>query len=288
MTTPTSRTTHHPTSPATRRPAAPVPPGSAETRHSGGGLPGAIASEWTKLWSVRSVWWCLLSSVVLMAATAGQLAIYVQNSNTNPEPVDDRGVVAIGRMAVDAVELAQFAVLALALLVITSEYGTGMIRNTLQWTPSRWRLLLAKTTIVAGVTFAVGTLLGVLGAAVAAPVLGEWGRFEAPEAFGDALGVGAYLALISVFTLGLGAALRGPVGTLVAVFLVLTVVPTMLRLPDLAILDTLADVLPGSAGLHFLRGDTDPYPPAVGLLLLAAWAGATLAAGHTVLRRRDA
>lgn len=269
---------------------SPTPGRTTARPHPGGGLSGAIASEWTKLWSVRSVWWSLLASVLLMAATAGQLAIYVQNSNTNTEPADDRGVMAVGRIAIDAVELTQFAVLALALLVITAEYSTGTIRPTLQWTPSRWRLLLAKTTVVAGVTFGVGIGLGGLGAAVAAPVLGQWGRFDAAETLGDMIGLGAYLALISVFTLGLGAALRGAVGTLVTVFLTLVIVPTTLRLPDLAALNTIADALPGSAGLHFLRADTDtaPYPPAVGLLLLLGWTLAALLAGHTTLHRRDA
>ncbi|MEO3930726.1 ABC transporter permease [Micromonosporaceae bacterium B7E4] len=255
---------------------------------SGGGLPGAIASEWTKLWSVRSVWWCLLSSVLLMAATAGQLAIYVANGNTDDEPANDRGVLAVGRIAVDAVELTQFAVIALALLVITSEYSSGTIRTTLQWIPSRARLLLAKSTVVAAVTFGTGLLLGGLGAAVAAPVLGEWGRFELGETVGYAFGLAGYLALIGLFTLGLGAALRSAVGTLVTVFLLLAIVPTTLRLPDLGPLNAIADALPGSAGLHFLRAESDPYPAAAGLLIVTGWVVAALLAGLAVLRRRDA
>ncbi|MEQ4305426.1 ABC transporter permease [Plantactinospora sp. B6F1] len=255
---------------------------------SGGGLPGAIASEWTKLWSVRSVWWCLLSSALLMAATAGQLAIYVANGNTDDDPANDRGVLAVGRIAVDAVELTQFAVIALALLTITSEYSSGTIRGTLQWIPSRARMLLAKTTVVAGVTFGTGLLLGGLGAAVAVAVLGEWGRLEPAETVGHAVGLAGYLALISVCTLGLGAALRGAVGTLVTLFLLLAIVPTMLRLPDLGPLNAIADALPGSAGLHFLRGESDAYPALVGLLIVAGWAVAALLAGLAVLRRRDA
>ncbi|MFY1691061.1 ABC transporter permease [Plantactinospora sp. WMMB782] len=255
---------------------------------TGGGLPGAIASEWTKLWSVRSIWWCLLASMLLMAATAGQLAIYVANGNTDDDPTNDRGVLAVGRIAVDAVELTQFAVIALALLAITSEYGTGTIRTTLQWIPSRARLLLAKSTVVAGVTFGIGVLLGGLGAAVAAPVLGEWGRFDLGGTVRDSLGLAGYLALISLCTLGLGAALRSAVGTLVTVFLLLAIVPTTLRLPDIGALNAIADALPGSAGLHFLRGETDAYPPAVGLVIVVCWAVAALLAGLVVLRRRDA
>ncbi|WP_246017260.1 ABC transporter permease [Micromonospora pisi] len=255
---------------------------------SGGGLGGAIASEWTKLWSVRSVWWALLASVLLMAAASAQLAIYVRNSNTDTDAANDQGVVALGRIAVDSLELTQFAVLAMAILVITAEYATGTIRATLQWTPSRGHVILAKTTVVGGVTLVLGVLLGALGAAVADPILGDWGRFDLPETIGDALGVAAYLALISVFTLGVGAALRSAVATLTSVFLILTVVPATLGLSDVTIVNRIADALPGTAGLHFLRGDTDPYPPVVGLVVLVGWVLLALLAGHTVLRRRDA
>ncbi|WP_347404761.1 ATP-binding cassette domain-containing protein [Micromonospora sp. WMMD1102] len=104
----------------------------------------------------------------------------------------------------------------------------------------------------------------------------------------DSLGLAGYLALISLFTLGLGAALRSAVGTLVTVFLLLAIVPATLRLPDIGALNAIADALPGSAGLHFLRGETDAYPSAVGLVLVACWAVAALLAGLAVLRRRDA
>ncbi|MFK3980520.1 ABC transporter permease [Micromonospora sp. NPDC050397] len=273
------------TGPTGGEPTLSEPTGGEPTR---GGLGGAIASEWTKLWSVRSVWWALLASVLLMAATSAQLAIYVQNSNTDDDPGNDQGVLALGRIAIDSLELTQFAVLAMAMLVITSEYANGSIRATLQWTPRRGHVILAKATVVGAVTLVLGVLLGALGSAVAAPVLGDWGRFDLPESIVDALAVGAYLALISVFSLGVGAALRGVVATLTSVFLILTVVPATLSLPDVTVLNRIADLLPGSAGRHFLRGETDPYPPVVGLLLLTGWVLLALLAGHTVLRRRDA
>lgn len=268
-----------------------LPSADRSARHGGaggGGLGGAIASEWTKLWSVRSVWWNLLASVLLMAAAAGQEAIYVVNENTNTDPADDPGVVGVGTVAISSVLLAQFTVLALAMLVITAEYATGTIRPTLQWTPSRGRLLLAKTAVVAVVTFVVGGLLGALGSAVAHPVLGEWGRFRAGETVGDVLAVAAYLSLISVFTLGLGTVLRSAVGTLTTVFMILMVVPISLGALDIEFVNRLVDGLPGVAGSHFMSGDTDPYPPAAGLALLAAWALAAMLAGYVVLRSRDA
>ena len=31
-----------------------------------GGLAGAVAAEWTKFWSVRATWWCLIAGTALM------------------------------------------------------------------------------------------------------------------------------------------------------------------------------------------------------------------------------
>ncbi|MFY1575208.1 ABC transporter permease [Verrucosispora sp. WMMD703] len=247
-----------------------------------------IRAEWTKLRTVRSTWWTVLASVVLMTATAGQLAIYVANGNTNDDPSDDAGVVPVGTVLVDSLELVQYAVLALGLLMITSEFTTGTIRTTLQCTPSRGRVLLAKAAVTAAVTFGLGLLLGGVGALVASPVLGEWGAAPAAGTLRDVVALAAYLALIGVLALGLGAVLRSAVLTLTVLLAVLMIVPLSLREPDITALHRIADALPGEAGRHLLAGDGQPYPPVVGLLLLAGWAAVALLAGRAALRRRDA
>ncbi|MFI6232900.1 ABC transporter permease [Micromonospora sp. NPDC050784] len=248
---------------------------------------GTVAAEWTKLSSVRSTWWTALAGLLVMAASAGQLAIYAANDNTNDDPTDDRGIVTVGSVLIDSVELTQYVVLALGLLAITAEFTSGTIRTTLQCTPSR-RVLLAKAAVAGAVTFALGLLLGGVGALVARPVLGEWGSAPAAGTIGDIVAVAAYLALVGVLALGLGAALRSAVLTLTVLLATLMIVPLSLQEPDIDVLNRIADVFPGVAGGHFLAGDTEPYPPLVGLLLLAGWAGAALLLGRAALRRRDA
>ena len=63
-------------------------PARRTTRPAPAGHPltGAVAAEWTKLWSVRSTWWTLLAAVLTMTATSAQLAIYAQNANTDDDP----------------------------------------------------------------------------------------------------------------------------------------------------------------------------------------------------------
>ena len=253
-----------------------------------GGFSGILAGEWIKIRSVRTTWLTLLAGALLMAATAGQLAIYVANSNTNTDPADDAGIVTTGSVLIDSVELVQYAVLALGLLSITAEYATGTIRPTLQAVPSRGRLLLAKASVVAIVTYVSSLLLGTVGVAVAQPVLGGSGQSPAGETTGDLAATALYLTLVGLLALGLGAALRSPVLTLTVLFLTMTIVPVTLREPDIRVLTWIADGFPGVAGGHFLHPDDPPYPAPIGLLLLASWAAAALLAGWAVLRRRDA
>ncbi|MEU5526092.1 ABC transporter permease [Micromonospora chersina] len=272
----TALTTRTPTRPTSR----PAP--------AGGPFTGAVAAEWTKLWSVRSTWWTLLAATLTMAATAGQLAIYAVNANTDADPTVNPGIVDVGEVVAGALDLTQYVVLALGLFAISSEFATGTIRTTLRCTPSRGRVLAAKAVVVGVVTFLAGLLLGAVGAAVARPVLGEWGRAPLGGTVGDVVASAAYLALVGVLALGLAAALRGAVLTLTVLFALLMIVPLSLQEPGITVLTRIADAFPGVAGTHFLAGDTEPYPAAVGLLVLAGWAGAALVLGRWALRRRDA
>ncbi|MDX5461349.1 ABC transporter permease [Micromonospora tulbaghiae] len=263
-----------------RRTARPAPAGHP--------LAGAVAAEWTKLWSVRSTWWTLLAAVLTMAATSAQLAIYARNANTDDDPANNPGVVGVGEIVAGSLELTQYVVLALGLFAITSEFTTGTIRTTLRCTPSRGRVLAAKAVVVGAVTFGLGLLLGTVGAVTARPVLGEWGRAPLGGTVADVVAAAAYLALIGVLALGLAAALRGAVLALTVLFALLMIVPLSLQEPDITVLTRIADAFPGVAGNHFLAGDTEPYPAAAGLLVLAAWTAAALALGRWALARRDA
>jgi hypothetical protein len=47
---------------------------TARPDRTGGGVAGTIASEWTKLWSVRSTWWCLAGAATLMVLFAAAMS----------------------------------------------------------------------------------------------------------------------------------------------------------------------------------------------------------------------
>ncbi|GAA4435457.1 hypothetical protein [Phytohabitans houttuyneae] len=107
------------------------------------GGPATAGAEWVKLWTVRSTWWCLASSLLLMGCTAFLLGNDFAYDLEHPDEQAVRDTTATLQSVVDpaaaSVSLAQFALIALAMLVITSEYSTGAIRSSAcpWWCPIR-------------------------------------------------------------------------------------------------------------------------------------------------------
>jgi ABC-2 type transport system permease protein len=254
----------------------------------GGGLPGAVAAEWTKFWSVRATWWTLVAGTALMLSYSAPAAIAQRYGTEDPEPAS---LIALG----GGFYLTQFAVIATATLFVTSEYTGGGIRSTLLWTPVRERVVPAKAAVLLPVLFGYGVVLASAGMALASAVLGDHG---APASFAAAVttasGTGGYFALLGLLCTGVGWALRSAAGTLVSVIVLL--VPLPLIVASLGAPELMA-YFPGIAGVNAMveAGKSNPitqqpapYAPWVGLLLCAAWAAAALLTGAVALRRRDA
>ncbi|MCR6487679.1 ABC transporter permease [Amycolatopsis sp. OK19-0408] len=252
-----------------------------------GGVSGAVAAEWTKFWSVRATWWCLITGAALMLGYS-TLSGIAQRFDDNPEAAN---TIALG----GGFYLTQFAVIAAATLFVTSEYASGGIRSTLLWTPVRSRVVLAKSSVLLPVFFVYGVVVSCAGMALGSAVKSGHGlpaSFSA--AFTTASGMGGYFALLGLLCTGVGWALRSAAGTLVTVIVLLVPLPLIvasLGLPELV------PYFPGIAGVNAMveAGQPNPitmapapYVPWVGLAICAAWAGVALVAGAAVLRRRDA
>jgi hypothetical protein len=257
---------------------APLPPPKARRA----GLSHAVLSEWTKLWTVRSTWFCLLASIVLMGIYAfyyGRLAAIAH------DPVQP-----VGNAPKSAMVLVQFAIVVLAMQVVTSEYSTSSIRSTLLWVPVRARLLAAKSVLIGGVAFVAGVVLGVEGVLVAWPSFSfsEYATFQPGQVLADVLLSGVYAALVSIFTIGIAFALRSAAGVLATVFMILAALPGTLLASGSAIMISIYHYLPTSAGGHFMKGEHDPYGPVAGFFIVVGWALLSCLIGYTVLRKRDA
>ncbi|MFB1047300.1 ABC transporter permease [Streptomyces chrestomyceticus] len=255
-------------------------PGRASSRPGGGGFSGAVAAEWTKLWSLRAPYACLLAGT---AVTAVFTFYYGSIARINGEPLQP-----VGNAPVSSVALVQFAVIVLAMTAVTSEYATGSVRTSLLWVPVRHRVQLAKSLVTGAVSFAAGVLWGVLGVAVAWGPFGGHATFTVAEVLSHLLAMGLYCALTAVLTVGTAFALRHAAAVLSVLAFLLAALPNMLVGLGGPVLLTVNDYLPQTAGGYFMRGGGAPYAAPVGLLIVLVWTAAAHLTGRAVLGRRDA
>ncbi|MEV2244324.1 ABC transporter permease subunit [Streptomyces sp. NPDC049970] len=194
------------------------------------GLGDAIASEWTKIRSVRSTMWTLGVMIVLLVGV-GLLTVFAVNVSDGN--LDGTPVLSLGFFGV---LLGSICVITLGVLTIASEYGTGMIRTTLTACPSRARMLIAKSVVFFLLAFTITTvttgIVGVLQTTMldgATPETGYWVRVT--------VGVGLYVATLGLLSLGLGAIIRhsaGAITIMIAVVLLPLVLAMFMFSPSLA------------------------------------------------------
>ncbi|GLF94705.1 ABC transporter permease [Streptomyces yaizuensis] len=173
-------------------------------------LGDALASEWTKIRSVRSTMWTLGAMAILLVGLSTIIAFFVGESD--PE----LGEESVLGLAVFGVLMSSLCVITLGVLTITSEYGTGMIRTTLTACPSRARVLAAKAIVFFLVVFTVTFVLTLVVSALAvalvdqapAPSGGDWARAT--------LGISLYLAFLGLISLAMGTMIRHSAGAITA------------------------------------------------------------------------
>jgi ABC-2 type transport system permease protein len=118
------------------------------------GLRGAIASEFTKIRSVRSTYWTLAALLVVSigigaAITGGSAANFGHN------PGNKAGFDATQTSLVAFFEIGQLIIAVIAAMAITSEYSTGMIRTSLTAQPRRGTVYAAKAIVLTSLTLIV-------------------------------------------------------------------------------------------------------------------------------------
>lgn len=259
----------------------------------------AVRSEWVKLRTVRSTAWSLLLFVGVSVLFTSLLTSGSSTEGGSPGNPGDNDVI-LDSLA--GIWFGAIAAAVLAVLVITSEYSTRMIRTTFAANPRRRTVLTAKTAVVGGLVLLVG-----LATSAACFQVGQWflrgngfnyeGGYPAVtladrEALRAVLLSGAFLGLLAVFSLGIGAILRHTAGAI-------TVVLAVLLAPVIA-LDFLPENIAGwvekaslmGAGLALQqtveRPDNIPLSPGAGLLVVVAYAVVPLLVALWLIGRRDA
>jgi ABC-2 type transport system permease protein len=260
---------------------------------------GTLRSEWIKLRTIRSTVWCY-AIIIVLTVLFGILLATTFNGPTGMDH-DTQQIFAVQATTV-SIGFSQLVACVLGVLVISGEYGTGMIRSTLTAVPKRTPALLAKALVFGVVTFVVGLVAIGATALVTSTMLPDVGI--TPD-FGDsrylvALGGGAlYLTIIGVMSLALGAIIRNSAGGIAAALGLVLVLPTVLQILSGVTQAqwpvNLGTFLPSSAGaaLYSYGAEGSVTDGLVTLgsleggLVLAGWAVVLLAAAAALLKRRD-
>jgi ABC-2 type transport system permease protein len=275
----------------------PRPAGPARPQSAWAGLSGALRAEWTKLRTVPGTAWILAAICVLTVAVGAATAAATRCGAGTRCAIDPTKVSLTG------IEVGQAVVAVLAVLVISGEYSTGMIRTTFAAMPRRWMVLAAKAAVLTGLVLAAA-VVAVAGSLVAGRLLLAGNGFTAAHGFAvvslahgatvrAAAGSVLYLALVGLLSLGIATIVRDSAAATGTVLGVLYVPPiAALFLGSRPTWQHWVErYAPTNAGLAILnttgvRGLV--IGPWAGLGVLAAWAAAALLAAGVLLRLRDA
>jgi hypothetical protein len=270
--------------------ATPLP---ARRRTAFGGL---LLAEWTKIRTVRSTVWTLIMFVVLtIGLTAGLTALVVGSWN-RPESRDGQvQIIAdpVGFILGSGLGLGQLTICVLGVLVITTEYSTGVIRASLLAVPRRIPMLIAKLVVFAALVIVLAELVA-FGSFLAGSALLH---SKVPVSLSDAgvtravVGAGLYLTVLGLFAVGIGALIRHTAGAIATVIGVVLVLPIITNFLPGSWGDHINSYLPEQAGAMVFQ--THQQAGQVlsswqGFGVFCAWTAVLLGVAGYLLIRRDA
>ncbi len=251
----------------------------------------ALAAEWIKLRSVRSTYLTLVTAAVA-AVAVGYLvthsdvthwATMTAQAKATFDPVSD---------SFSGLGLAQLAFSTLGVLVISSEYATGLIRTTFAAHPRRRAVLAAKAAVVGAVTLVAGEVIAFATFFAGQQALSA-GHLQVtlahPGALRAVLGAGFYLAVTAWVGLGLGALIRHTAGAITAMAGVVFLLPQIIHA-----LPAPWNVQAGRYILNLAAQQMIAQHPAPGYFgagpsaLIVAGYAAALTAAALLITRRDA
>jgi ABC-2 type transport system permease protein len=238
-----------------------------------------VRSEWTKLWSLRSTWWCA-AAYLLVVGAAGWLA--AAGTQTSP-----RADVAV-QTALLGFGIGQLVLVVVGVLAVTAEFATGMALATLAAVPRRTRLLFAKTVVVAAYALLLSAVLALVCALAARTLTVVPGGvpLDDPDVLRTlGLQVGAAV-LVAVLSVALGAVLRSTAGAVGLGMALVFVAPPALALFGGDLASRISRSLPAlRVGEDAFLATSTTWP--VGMAVVAGWAVGVWLLGAVLMERRD-
>ncbi|GAB2601100.1 ABC transporter permease subunit [Streptomyces capparidis] len=252
--------------------------------------PAVLRSEWTKVRTVNSTVWTLVSAFVVTVVVSALLCA-LMNANFEDLTPMERATFDPAGLSFSGMFLGQLAVIVFGVLVVGSEYSTGTIRASLAAVPQREVFLACKVAVASLLVLLVGVATSVASFFLGQELLGPHRTsFGDPGVARAVFGAALYMTLMAVFAMGVAAMLRGPIlalGVLMPFFFLVSSI--LANVPGAR---EVARYFPDQAGGRIMQvvpdSDPAPYSPWQGLGIMVLWAAAALAGGFAALARRDA
>ncbi|PYI39987.1 ABC transporter permease [Arthrobacter psychrolactophilus] len=203
---------------------------------------GVLRSEWIKFRSLRSTQ-LLLAFTFLAVVGVGTMAAWVQamsleqamangmNMGMPGAPVEPmtlsqaQAAMGFNIYAIPNAGL-QIGILilgALAVLLISSEFGTGMIRSTMTAVPKRLPAFFAKAVVLIVVSYVLTLLAAIATTVIAIPIFSSYGIDISFGLDGVAYSIlmgGLYVAGVALIGLSLGTLLRSSAGGIIVLVVI--------------------------------------------------------------------
>ncbi|MFE2474720.1 ABC transporter permease subunit [Streptomyces sp. NPDC001194] len=256
-------------------------------------FPAVLRSEWTKIRTVASTTWTLVAAlVVTVGVSAGLCAVF--NATFNDMPKEQQVTFDPTLASFAGMTLGQLAMIVFGVLVVGTEYSSGMIRTSLAAVPRRASFLAGKLIVATGLALVVGLVTSFLSFFLGQAILGDRSiGIDAPNVLRAVIGAGLYMAMIALFSMGVATILRSSMLSLGILMPFFFLVSTILG--AVSATRKVAQYFPDQAGskiMQVIPGAMDsaeaPYGPWGGFGIMALWVLAAVLGGYLVLKKRDA
>lgn len=256
------------------------------------GFTDAVRSEWTKITSLRSTAYTLIATVVIGVGFGILFSLGGARGHATMTP-EEQAAFDPTAVSLRCYLLAQLAIAVLGVLVVTSEYATGMIRTSLTTVPRRRRLLAAKAAAFAGVGLVTGQVVALTSFVVGQAILSgqaSHATLNQPGVLRAVLGGGLYLAAVGLAGIAVGVLVRATAGAVTIMMASTLLVPMFTPILPEQVARAVGTYWPTMAGGRIVTVVHDPnlLSPWAGFGVLVAAVAAALVAAFVVFQRRDA
>jgi ABC-2 type transport system permease protein len=254
-----------------------------------------VLSEWTKFRSLRSTVITLAVAVVITIGISLVFAL-VQGSHYAAMSPSDKASFNAASTSLNGDLFAQLAFGVLGVLVMTGEYGTGMIRASLTAVPRRLPVLWAKIAVFTAGTGIIALIANLASFSIGQAVLSGYHvqvSLTSPGAARILLGATLYVTAVGIMGIAIGALLRSTAGGISTLVGLLFVIPPVLELLPASWTTYFGKFLPADAGqaswvFHPGPGLTSRLSPWTGFAVLCLWMAILVVLAAIQLLRRDA